>query len=217
MQVILLERIEKLGQMGDVVNVKDGFARNFLVPHGKAMRATKANRADFDRRRVQLEAANLERKEEAHRGRRADRRPRRRGAAPGRRRRPALRLGQRPRHRRRVRRGRHLVRPPPGAASPAPLKDARHPRVRVALHPEVFVTVEVNIARSAEEAEMQANPELAAAAAEAEAAERAGRRRGGRRRGGGTTSRSSDRSRRSAAARRFRSAKNAWLARGFLV
>ena len=65
MQVILLERIEKLGQMGDVVTVKDGFARNFLVPQGKALRATKANLAEFERRRVQLEAANLQRKEEA--------------------------------------------------------------------------------------------------------------------------------------------------------
>ena len=67
MQVILLERVDKLGQMGDVVSVKDGFARNFLVPQGKALRATKSNLADFERRRVQLEAANLERKDEAQR------------------------------------------------------------------------------------------------------------------------------------------------------
>ena len=59
MQVVLLERIEKLGQMGDVVTVKDGYARNYLVPHGKALRATKANLAEFERRRVQLEAVNL--------------------------------------------------------------------------------------------------------------------------------------------------------------
>ena len=65
MQVVLLERIEKLGQMGDVVAVKDGYARNYLVPQGKALRATKANLAQFERRRVQLEAVNLERKEEA--------------------------------------------------------------------------------------------------------------------------------------------------------
>ena len=65
MQVVLLERIEKLGQMGDVVAVKDGYARNYLVPQGKALRATKTNLSDFERRRVQLEAANLRRKEEA--------------------------------------------------------------------------------------------------------------------------------------------------------
>jgi len=65
MEVILLERIEKLGQMGDVVNVKAGFARNFLLPKKKAMRATEANRAIFEQRRTHLEADNLERRQEA--------------------------------------------------------------------------------------------------------------------------------------------------------
>jgi large subunit ribosomal protein L9 len=65
MQVILLERIGRLGQMGDVVNVKDGFARNFLLPQGKALRATKANRERFEKERAQLEARNLELKTEA--------------------------------------------------------------------------------------------------------------------------------------------------------
>jgi large subunit ribosomal protein L9 len=65
MQVILLERIGRLGQMGDVVTVKDGFARNFLLPQGKALRATKANRERFERERAQLEARNLELKSEA--------------------------------------------------------------------------------------------------------------------------------------------------------
>jgi large subunit ribosomal protein L9 len=65
MQVILLERIGRLGQMGDVVTVKDGFARNFLLPHGKALRATEANRKRFERDRSQLEARDLELKSEA--------------------------------------------------------------------------------------------------------------------------------------------------------
>jgi large subunit ribosomal protein L9 len=65
MQVILLERIGRLGQIGDVVNVKDGFARNFLLPQGKALRATKANRERFVKERAQLEARNLELKSEA--------------------------------------------------------------------------------------------------------------------------------------------------------
>ena len=65
MQVILLERIGRLGQMGDVVKVKDGYARNFLLPLGKAMRATEANMAEFQTRRVQLETRNLELKSEA--------------------------------------------------------------------------------------------------------------------------------------------------------
>ncbi len=65
MDVILLERITKLGQMGDTVTVKDGYARNFLLPKGKALRANKANMAHFESQRVQLEAKNLERKSEA--------------------------------------------------------------------------------------------------------------------------------------------------------
>ncbi len=65
MQVILLERIRALGQMGDVVTVKDGYARNFLLPQGKALRATKENQARFDSQRVELEARNLEQKNEA--------------------------------------------------------------------------------------------------------------------------------------------------------
>ncbi len=65
MQVILLERIGRLGQMGDVVTVKDGFARNFLLPQGKALRATEANRKRFERERAQLEARDLELKTEA--------------------------------------------------------------------------------------------------------------------------------------------------------
>ena len=65
MQVILLERVEKLGQMGDVVKVKDGFARNFLLPKKKALRATKANATFFETQRAQLETRNLERKAEA--------------------------------------------------------------------------------------------------------------------------------------------------------
>lgn len=65
MEVILLERIEKLGQMGDVVSVKPGFARNYLLPTKKALRANKANLAYFEEQKVQLEAANLKRRDEA--------------------------------------------------------------------------------------------------------------------------------------------------------
>ncbi len=65
MKVILLERIAKLGQMGDVVNVKDGFARNFLLPQGKALRANKGNMERFESERADLEARNLDRKKDA--------------------------------------------------------------------------------------------------------------------------------------------------------
>ena len=65
MEVILLERISRLGQMGDTVRVRDGFARNFLLPQGKALRATEANKKRFESQRSQLEARNLELKREA--------------------------------------------------------------------------------------------------------------------------------------------------------
>lgn len=65
MQIVLLERIAKLGQMGDVVSVKDGYARNYLLPQGKALRANKANLERFEQDRAQLEARNLERKADA--------------------------------------------------------------------------------------------------------------------------------------------------------
>ena len=65
MEIILLERVEKLGIIGDVVKVKPGFARNYLLPQGKALRATKKNREEFETRRIQLDADNLKAKEEA--------------------------------------------------------------------------------------------------------------------------------------------------------
>ena len=65
MEVILLERIERLGQMGDVVRVKPGYARNFLLPRKKALRKTKDNLASFESRRGELEANNLKRRSEA--------------------------------------------------------------------------------------------------------------------------------------------------------
>jgi large subunit ribosomal protein L9 len=65
MQVILLERVAKLGQMGEVVKVKDGYARNFLLPQGKALRASDANIKSFEAQKAQLEVRNLETKKEA--------------------------------------------------------------------------------------------------------------------------------------------------------
>ncbi|MEM8839494.1 MAG: 50S ribosomal protein L9, partial [Pseudomonadota bacterium] len=65
MEIILLERVQKLGQMGEIVRVKDGYARNYLLPKGKALRATEANKKRFENERVELEARNLERRNEA--------------------------------------------------------------------------------------------------------------------------------------------------------
>ncbi len=69
MDVILLERIERLGQIGDVVKVKQGFARNFLLPTKKALRATAENKKRFEEQRAQIEANNLKRRDEAERSR----------------------------------------------------------------------------------------------------------------------------------------------------
>jgi large subunit ribosomal protein L9 len=171
MQVILLERIEKLGQMGDIVTVKNGFARNYLVPHGKALRATKANLSQFERRRVQLETANLQRKEEATAAaakidgrsvvilRQAGEGGQLYGSVNARDIAVAFTADGVSVNRQQVRLA-------------SPIKTLGIHRVRIALHPEVDVTVSVNVARSAEEAEIQADPQLAAAAAAAEAAER---------------------------------------------
>ncbi len=170
MQVILLERIEKLGQMGDLVTVKNGFARNFLVPQGKAMRATKGNLAEFDRRKVELEATNLKRKEEAEQVagkvngksviiiRQAGETGQLYGSVSGRDVAEAFAADGVTFERRQVR-------------LDQPIKTLGLHDVRVALHPEVDVTVSVNVARSEEEAEIQADPERAAAYAAAQAAE----------------------------------------------
>jgi large subunit ribosomal protein L9 len=167
MQVILLERVEKLGQMGDVVAVRDGFGRNYLVPQGKALRATKGNLAEFERRRVQLEAANLQRKEDATAAaskvegrsvtilRQAGETGQLYGSVNARDIAEAFTAGGVTIDRRQVR-------------LDSPLKALGIHTVRVALHPEVVVGVTVNVARSAEEAELQADPELAAAVVESE-------------------------------------------------
>jgi large subunit ribosomal protein L9 len=166
MQVVLLERMDKLGQMGDVVTVKDGYARNYLVPQGKALRATKSNLADFERRRVQLEAVDLERKTEARKlAGQIDRRS-------------VVIIRQ-------AGEGGQLygsVNPRDVAAAftedgvtmernqvqlPAALKTLGIHQVRVRLHPEVDVFVTVNVARSPEEAEIQADPGRAAATPDA--------------------------------------------------
>ena len=170
MQVILLERIEKLGQMGDLVTVKNGFARNFLVPQGKAMRATKANLVEFERRKVDLEAANLQRKDEAESVagkidgksviviRQAGESGQLYGSVGNRDIAEAFAADGVTFERRQVR-------------LDQPIKMLGLHEVRVALHPEVDVTVKVNIARSEEEAEIQADPDRAAAYEAARAAE----------------------------------------------
>jgi large subunit ribosomal protein L9 len=157
-ELILLQRVEKLGQMGDLVRVKPGFARNFLLPQKKAIRASKDNVARFETQRAQLEAQNLKRREEAER------------------------LAERIGHLSVV-----IIRQAGesgslyGSVSTRDIAEAagtsgvtinrsqvilQHPiktlgltEVRVVLHPEVSISVTVNVARSPEEAERQARGE----------------------------------------------------------
>jgi large subunit ribosomal protein L9 len=159
MDVILLERVEKLGSMGQVVKVKDGYARNYLLPLGKALRATEANKQKFERDRSQLEARNAER----------------RSGAEG----EAVKLnGKSFIILRQAGEGGQLygsvtTRDIAQAASSAaiqvqrtqvmleqPIKTIGLYKVRVALHPEVVTEVQVNVARSQDEAEAQARGEV---------------------------------------------------------
>lgn len=171
MQVILLQRVPKLGQMGDVVNVKDGYGRNYLLPQGKALRANDSNIKSFEAKKVQLEAQNLETRKEAE-------------AAH------AKLDGQtfvviRSASDAGALYGSVTTRDAAEAATEAgfsvnraqvvldrPIKELGMHTVSVVLHPEVIAKVRLNVARSAEEAELQASgksiQELAAAA-EAEA------------------------------------------------
>lgn len=156
MDVILLERVAKLGQMGEVVSVKEGYARNFLLPQKKALRANEANMATFENQKAQLEARNLETKTEAES------------------------LGEKLSGQQFV-----IIRSASDAGSLygsvttrdaaeaateegfsvdrkqvvllAPIKDLGLHTVSVKLHPEVEVEIELNVARSPEEAELQAS------------------------------------------------------------
>jgi large subunit ribosomal protein L9 len=171
MQVILLERVEKLGQMGDEVKVKDGFARNFLLPKKRALRANKGNREYFQTQKSQLEARNLERKGEAEKVaqklegktfallRQAGDRGQLYGSVSPRDIADAISAGGFSVSRTQV--------PLDHAIKSIGLHD-----IAVVLHPEVRVKVTINIARTEDEAERQARGEdvLAERAPEEEAA-----------------------------------------------
>ena len=158
MEVILLERVAKLGQMGDVVRVKDGFARNFLLPKGKALRATKENKGRFEGMKTQLEATNLEAKGEAEGiGKKLDGKSfivtrqasdtgQLYGSVSGRDIATLLSDGGFTVSRNQI-------------ALDAPIKMVGLHKVPVALHPEVEVSITINVARNADEAERQARGE----------------------------------------------------------
>ena len=160
MKVILMERIEKLGQMGDVVNVKPGFARNFLLPRGKAMRATEANRGHFEVQRAQLEAVNLEQCSEAQAVadkmmdvslvlvRQAGDAGQLYGSVNARDISDALTEAGFTIARNQVRQA-------------IPIKNLGLHMVLISLHPEVSIEITANVARSAEEAAIQAETGMA--------------------------------------------------------
>lgn len=173
MQVILLERVEKLGQIGDVVTVKPGFARNFLLPRAKALRATAANKAAFESQRVHLEADNLKRCDEAKAiGEKMDgliisliRQAGEAGQLFG-------SVNARDIAASVTAEGFSIVRGQVGLTEP--VKYLGIFDVDVKLHPEVSTTITVNVARSEEEAKIQAETGQAMQSSEqAEAAEAA--------------------------------------------
>jgi large subunit ribosomal protein L9 len=164
-EVILLQRVEKLGQMGDLVKVKPGFARNYLLPQKKAIRANKDNLARFEAQRAQLEAQNLKRKQEAERVaervgglsvviiRQAGESGGLYGSVSGRDISDATTAAGLTIDRTQV-------------VLDHPIKTLGLRQVRVMLHPEVVIQVGVNVARSPEEAEKQARGERVMASAE---------------------------------------------------
>jgi large subunit ribosomal protein L9 len=159
MDVILLERIGRLGQMGDVVRVKDGYARNFLLPSGKALRATEANRQKFERDRTMLEERNAEKRSAAQGDagqidgksfiiiRQAGESGQLYGSVSTRDIAEAASAA-----------GTHVERNQ--VLLDSPIKSIGLHTVRIALHPEVVVQVTGNVARSADEAEAQARGEV---------------------------------------------------------
>src|SRR4051794_8740078 len=155
MEVILLERVEKLGAIGDVVKVKDGFARNYLLPRKKALRANEANRKVFEANRAKIEAENAEKRSDAEKSskgvegksvqliRQASNTGQLYGSVSGRDIAEALEgVGAK------VAKSQVVL--------DRPIKAIGLHEIKIALHPEVSVTVKVNVARSPEEADLQA-------------------------------------------------------------
>lgn len=158
MEVILLERVAKLGQMGEVVRVKDGYARNFLLPKGKALRATDANRERFNTMKVDLEARNLEQKGEASKvGEKLDGKSfivQRQASDTG-----QLYGSVSTRDLATLLSEAGFTVNRAQIALNAPIKMIGMHKVPISLHPEVEVSVTVNVARNADEAERQARGE----------------------------------------------------------
>lgn len=170
MEVILLERVAKLGQMGEVVNVKQGYARNFLLPQGKALRANAANLAKFDAEKAQMEARNFETKKEAESlAEKLDGQQFiviRSASDAG-----ALYGSVTTRDAAEVATEGGFSVDKRQVVLTGPIKELGLHNVEVNLHPEVQATIQLNVARSEEEAELQASGKsIQELAAEEEAA-----------------------------------------------
>ncbi len=170
MQVILLERVAKLGQMGEVVDVKPGYARNFLLPQGKALTASQANIAQFEVQKAQLEARNLETKKEADAlAAKLDGQQFiviRSASDSG-----SLYGSVTPRDAAEAATAEGFSVDKKQIVLKGPIKDLGLHAVEVRLHPEVEVEIVLNVARSVEEAELQASGKsIQELAAEEEAA-----------------------------------------------
>ena len=158
MEVILLERVAKLGQMGEVVRVKDGFARNYLLPKGKALRATQANKSKFETMKVELQVQNLAAKGEAEKvGAKLDGQSfmvLRQASESG-----QLYGSVTPRDLAMLMSDGGFLVNRSQIALNVPIKSIGVHKVPVVLHPELEVTITVNVARSADEAERLARGE----------------------------------------------------------
>ena len=158
MEVILLERVARLGQIGEVVRVRDGYARNFLLPRGKALRATEDNRKRFESMKAQLEARNLELRSEAEKvAQKLDGRSLvvlRQAAETGQ---LYGSVSARDLTALFARDGFNVERSQ--IELNAPIKTIGLHKIPVSLHPEISVTITINVARNAEEAERQASGE----------------------------------------------------------
>ncbi|MEM9854288.1 MAG: 50S ribosomal protein L9 [Pseudomonadota bacterium] len=156
MDIILLERVAKLGQMGEIVSVKEGYARNFLIPSGKALRANEANKARFEAEKAQLEARNLETKNEAKSlAEKLDGEQFvviRSASDAG-----SLYGSVTPRDAAEAATEAGFSVDKKQIVLTAPIKELGLHDMTVQLHPEVDATITLNVARSSEEAELQAS------------------------------------------------------------
>ena len=145
MQVILLDKVVNLGTLGEIVKVKDGYARNFLIPQGRARRATEANKAEFEAKRVELEKAAAAKLAESQAQGEKLGRHHRQADAEGRRRRPPVRFGHQPDIAEELGKQGYKVAKSQVRMPNGPIKTIGDSTVSVALHTDVVVDITVTV------------------------------------------------------------------------